>query len=251
VFSPYTVEKMRCGRDELLILSDNSPKDKVTLNYGGGQVSRQSVEKGAKRYSLAVNRYLIQKAMERISDAASQHTKWSSVMESLRPMTTLQRALEWTDVAGLLAPREVLTELESRVANGSIASYDALVMEFQKIHHAYLAYEWQYVYETYTKEFGVELTNSSKDQIVSAANNWESSASSLHEMILEDSKKEFGDFARIGYGLDQLEGIKQKDFEAVRGTIDTNIVVQKLAAEGSAIKQKNEQFKMLVASIPV
>ena len=250
VFSPYTVEKMRCGRDELLALGEQSPKEKVSFTYGGAQLSRQSLEKGAKRYSLAVNRYLIQKAMERISDAASQHAKWSSVMESLRPTTTLQRVLEWTDVAGLLAPQEMLAELESRVANGSIGSFDALVAEFQKIHEGYRAYEWQYVYETYSKEFGVQLSNVSKDQLVSAASIWEDAAGSLQDMILEDSKKEFGTFARIGYGVDHSEETQQKDFEAVRGTSETNAVVQKLAAEGAAIKQKSEQFKKLVASIP-
>jgi len=249
VFSPYTVEKMRCGRDELLALSAREPKDKMTLSVGGAQVSRQSLEKGVKRYSLAVKRYLNQKVMEKVRDSAAQHSNWSSLIKSLKPESTLQRSSEWSDVAGLLAPRERLADLESRVTNGSVKSYDELLAEFQKMFEGYRAFEWQYVFETYQKENGIQLTEITKTQLLGAADDWEGSASSLHGMILEDSKKEFGAFARIGYGLDQTEEDQKKDFEAVRGTSDTNSVVQKLTVEATAIKQTKDQFKALIASI--
>jgi hypothetical protein len=250
VFSPYTVEKMRRGRDALFQLNENTPKDKRSMSYGGAQLSRQSLEKGAKRYSLALNRYLTQKVMERVREAASQHSSWRSLVESLKPVSTLQRASEWTDVAGLLTPCERLSDLESRVADGTVGSYDSLMAEFQKMYDRYRMDEWQYVFETYAKEFGLQLTEMTRDQLLGAADLWSVAAGSLQEMILEDSKKEFGDFAHIGYGLDQLGENKKKDFESVRGTIETNSVVQKLAAEGATIGQRKEQFKGLVASIP-
>jgi NDP-sugar pyrophosphorylase family protein len=249
VFSPYTVEKMRRGRDELRELSGKESKDKLVLSYGGAQISRQSLEKGVKRYSLAVNRYLIEKVMEKIRDAASQHTSWHSVIESLKPVSTLRSASDWQDLAGLLTPRERLAELESQVVNGSVGSYDALLAEFQKMYDGYRTCEWQYVFETYAKEFGVQLTAATKGDLLAAADMWEEAAGSLQGMILEDSKKEFGDFAHIGYGLDQFEENKKRDFESVRGTSETNSVVQKLAAEGATIGQRKDQFKALVASI--
>jgi hypothetical protein len=250
IFSPYTVEKMRRGRDVLLELGDKTPTDKETLSYGGAQISRQSIDKGVKRYTLAINRYLTRKVIERVRDAASQHIGWSSIVQSLKPTSELQRTSEWTDVAGLLTPRERLLELESRVTNGSVGSYDALVAEFQKMYDRYPSDEWQYVFETYAKEFGVQLADATKAHLLAAADVWEDAASTLQGMILEDSKKEFGDTARIGYGLDQIEDIKKHDFEEVRGTSQTNGVVQKLAAEAAAIRQGKEQFKALVASIP-
>lgn len=135
------------------------------------------------------------------------------------------------------------------MANGSVKSYDELLAEFQKMLDAYRGFEWQYVFETYKKEFRVQLTEITKDQLLRAVDDWEDAASSLHGMILEDSKKEFGSFARIGYGLDQTDEAKQKDFEAVRGTSETNSVVQKLAGEAAAIRQTRDQFKALIASI--
>ena len=116
------------------------------------------------------------------------------------------------------------------------------------MYDAYRADEWQYVYEAYAKEYGIQLENVTKDQLLAAADDWENAATSLQGTIIEDSKKEFGSFARIGYGLDQSGEDMQKDFEAVRGTIETNGVVQKLAAEGAAIRTRKEQFKDLISS---
>ena len=82
-----------------------------------------------------------------------------------------------------------------------------------------------------------------------AIDEWEKAATSLHGMILEDSKKEFGAFARISYGLDQPSENVQRDFEAVRGTIETNSVVQKLAAEADSIQLRTRQFKELLSTI--
>ena len=250
VFSPYTVEKMRRGRDELLGLSDKVPKEKVTVPYGGAQLSRLFLKKGAKYYSLAVSRYLCEKVIDRVREAAQNHSRWDSLVASLRPASTLKKVDEWTDVAGQLMPSERLAELEDRVANGTVTSYDALLLEFQVVYDAYRMDEWQYIYETYAKEFGVQLDALTKEQLLAAADEWENSAVALQSSIIEDSKKEFGSFARIGYGLGQSEENKQKDFEAVRGTIETNSVVQRLTAEGEALRQRKAQFKVLVASIP-
>ena len=86
------------------------------------------------------------------------------------------------------------------------------------------------------------------EQALKAIDEWEQASSSLHGMILEDSKKEFAAFARIGYGIDQPEEERVKDFEAVRGTIETNGVVQKLVKEGATIPRLRAEFESLVAS---
>ena len=169
---------------------------------------------------------------------------------ALRPNSALSNASDWTDVSGLLTPREELARLEVRVADGTVGSYDALIAELQAMYDRYKAYEWQYVYETYEKECGVALSGVTSEHLLAAVNEWEEVSTSIHGMILDDSKKEYGTFAQIGYGLDQPPDNVQRDFEAVRGTIETNSVVQKLAAEGAAIRQKKEQFNALIASIP-
>jgi len=248
VFSPYTVEKMRRGRDELLALSTSVPKEKAYVTYGGAQLSRLMLKKGARYYALAVTRYLLDKVMSRVQETLVKEKNLASVLKSLKPVSTLGQSAEWTDISGLLTPRERMAAFESRVASGVVRTYDALLGEFQAMYDSYRADEWQYVYETFAKEYGVQLEAATKELLQKVADDWEAAATSLQSTIVEDSKKEFGAFARIGSGLDQSAENKQQDFESVRGTIQTNGVVQKLVAEGNAFQQRKEQFKNLIST---
>lgn len=249
VFSPYTVEKMRRGRDELLSLSEKVPKEKSFVIVGGAQLSRLLLKKSAKYYSLAIARYLNEKLTQRLREALSKIRDWKAATGSLVPSVVLRNSTEWTDVSGLLTPRERLEQLERAVAGGGIATYESLLAEFRKMYESYQADEWRYVYDVYAKEYNVRPDALTKEQALGAIDEWENTATSLHGMILEDSKKEFGAFARIGYGVDQPEDLTQRDFEAVRGTIDTNSVVQKLVNEGAAIQKRKEDFTTLVSSL--
>ncbi len=249
VFSPYTVEKMRRGRDELLALSENVPKEKTIVNYGGAQLSRLLLRKGAKYYSLAIARYLNEKVTARLQEALTKTKDWKAATASLAPRSNLRNSTEWTDISGLITPRERIGQLEAAVANGTLSTYDALLAQFQKMYDAYRDDEWRYVYDVFAREYNVLLEAMTKEQACSAIDEWESAAMELHGMILDDSKKEFGAFAKIGYGVDQSDENVQRDFEAVRGSVGTNSVVQKLVADGSAIQKRKEQFKELLASI--
>jgi len=249
VFSPYTVERMRRGRDELLSLSEKVPREKLSVMYGGAQLSRLLLKKGAKYYSLAVTRYVLGKLMGRVKEALAAHPAWDDAIASLKPSAGLQRPLAWTDLGGLLTPQERLAALEDRVSTGAIGSYDQLLGECRSLHEAYLKDEWQYVAEVYASEYGTPVEALTKEKALAAADEWESAALSLHGMVLEDSKREFGAFARIGYGLDRADEDMQRDFEAVRGTIETNSVVQKLLSEVAAIKEVKEQFRATIGPI--
>ncbi len=248
VFSPYTVEKMRRGRDELLSLSERVPRERVSVNYGGAQLSRLLLKKGAKFYSLGITRYLLGALMGKVKEALETHAKWEEAIASLKPSAGLRDPMAWTDMSGLLAPQERLADLESRLAGGAITSYEQLLGECKALYDGYRADEWQYVAEVFAKEYGTRVENLTKEKALAAADEWESASMSLHGMVLDDSKKEFGAFARIGYGLDQSEERLQQDFDAVRGTIETNSVVQKLVSEEAAIKERKEQFKSIITA---
>ncbi len=248
VFSPYTVEKMRRGRDELLALSESVPKEKAFITYGGLQLNRLLLKKGAKYYSLAIKRYLNAKVTDRLKESLTRERDWKRAVASLIPSVALTHSAEWTDIAGLLMPRDRLGEIEQHVINGRIATYDQLLATFQSSYDQYPELEWRYLYDTFLKEYGIRPDGMTMDQALKAIDEWEQASSSLHGMILEDSKKEFASFARIGYGIDQQEQDRVKDFEAVRGTAETNGVVQKLANEGAAIPRQRAEFESLVAS---
>lgn len=248
VFSPYTVEKMRRGRDELLSLSESVPKEKAFMTYGGLQLNRLLLKKGAKYYSLAITRYLHGSVIDRLREALLQEQDWNRAVASLAPTVTLANSAEWTDLAGLLMPKEHLHAIEREVAEGRMTSYQQLLEALKDSFTNFSAYAWRYVYDTYGKEYGIRPDSMTIEQALSAVHEWEQASKSVHGMILEDSKREFGTFARIGYGIDRSEDERLKDFEAVRGTAETNSVVQKLVQEGTAIAQKRTELESLLST---
>jgi hypothetical protein len=251
VFSPFTVERMRRGRDELLALNEITARDIQTLKVGGVQMNRALSEKGAKYYTSAITRYLVDKAAERLAVAVPASSTWAMATESLKPRTALRQVTEWMDLCGLLAPSELVRDLEQRVKEGKINTYDELLAALVQLYDNYREYEWQYVFETFEKEFGYELSTVTKEQFLKAIEGWKEAAQTIHTAILDDSKKEFGTASKVGYGLDQGEAETEGDFTAVRGTMDGNAVVQKLTKEGEAINRRYEEMRRMVEGAEV
>jgi len=246
VFSPFTVERMRRGRDELVALNETIAKVRPSVNVGGVLINRALLRKGAKHYAFAVTRYLVDKAAERLSVALGVHTTWASATASLKPGTTLQRASDWTDLCGLLAPTELVRDLERRVREKKINTYDGLLAALDHLYDNYRAYEWQYVFETFEKEFGCTLNAIPKEKFLKALDQWKKAALTIQSAILEDSKKEFGPSAKLGYGLDLDDAEIDADFAAVRGTLEGNAVVQKLTKEGEEIHRRYEEIRSTI-----
>ncbi|MFH0989351.1 MAG: DUF4954 family protein [bacterium] len=242
VFTPYTVEKMCRGRDELIELNNAAPKEKSTIPCGGGFLSRLHLEKGAKVYEQAITRYLNGKIAERLMESLKKENSWQRAIAALAPASPLKYSEEWTDISGLIVPRERLLALEQGVMDSTISTYEILLDSLQSMIQTYQEDEWNYIYDTYRKEHGLSLEAFTKQQAEELVLSWEKSASSLQSIILDDSKKEYGATAHIGYGIDRTEEEAGKDFESVRGTAESNGVVQKMAQEVKKILQAKEEF---------
>ena len=248
VFSPYTVEKMRRGRVELQSLARGLPDEEAVVQYGGVQLNGRSLLKGVRYYSLAIARYLNGKVVERLAGVLSRVSSWSAVTASMAPKSDLKNAMSWTDIGGLIAPCDRVAKLEADVAGGRIGAYDELAEAFGKMHDAYREDEWRYVCDAFAQEYAFRPEEMTKDKATAVLEEWERASTSLREIILEDSKKEFAASARIGFGLDQSDDNARLDFEAVRGTIETNSVVRKLFSEADSIRRRKEQLKEAIRS---
>lgn len=248
IFSPYTVERMRRGRDELLALHEATPKDRATVNVGGLQMTRVLLKKGAKYYSAAITRYLIGTIIDRLAAALRSSHSWSTATAGTKPSASLRDASDWTDVCGLLSPTELVADLEHQIRDGRISSYDQILSALRRMHGDYREYEWQYVVEVFEKEYGYRLSSVPKEQFLKALEEWKKAALSIQSSVLEDARKEFGPYARIGYGSNLDEAGVQEDFRAVRGTVEGNSVVKKLAAESESITRKYDDMVQLIDS---
>ncbi len=248
IFSPYIVEKIRKGRKELLSLNKVTPPERTAVQYGGVQISCSMLKKGAEYYTKAIVRYLVERVCTRLMTELGTLKSWKAAVESLKPAGELKTPSEWIDLSGLIAPRERILKLEADVRNGTIASYDILLQRLESIYRTYRDDEWEYVFTAFKEEFGVAPTLISKPGIMKAIDEWDQAVCLIHNAILEDAKKEFGVSTTIGYGLDQDKEEIAKDFAAVRGSIETNSVIQKLVIEAEEFRQRLSKLKGLVAA---
>jgi hypothetical protein len=246
VFSPYVVEKMRRGRAELQALNESTSKDRATVLIGGVQMNRVLLRKGARYYDTAITRYLTQKVLSRLADPLSRVSQWKAAVSTLRPITNLKRPDEWTDLSGLLAPREAIVGLEEQVRAGTIHDYQQLLDALKLIYDRYAEFEWQYVCAAFEQEKGIHPSALTKDRALALTDEWQKASLSIHSSILEDAKKEFGGYAKIGYGLDLQEGQLDADFAVVRGTLERNAIVQKLTREVNEITQQANEYRKLI-----
>ena len=249
VFSPYTVEKMRRGRRELLALNDGTSEDRPTVSTGGVQMTRAALREGAKYYSAAVVRYLVDRVAERLPEAMKRASSWAGVMASLAPTSRLRNAADWMDIAGLLAPTEAIRDLEAKVSRGVLASYDQLLAGLRDVRDRYPEFAWQYVVETFKEEFGYRLETIPKEHFLKVLDEGQKAALSIQSAILEDSRKEFGSASRIGYGVDLADAEGLDDFEAVRGTMEENAVVRNMARASEDIAARYDSIRKALEAV--
>ncbi|MBA4070770.1 MAG: hypothetical protein C0497_02900 [Gemmatimonas sp.] len=246
VFTPFTVEKMRAGRAVLLRLHESTPKDKASVQYGGVFIKRLLLRKCARYYAQGVTRYLNGKVLERIQ-ASSSETSWDGVQKALRPGAMLRDPFSWTDVGGLLMPVERLQALEDEIIAGSVGSLQELGDRLSVIAGEFAQDEWSYVCAAFALENGYAPDAMSREQAQEMLAAYDEATGALHSAIVDDSKKEFAAFARIGFGLGMTEDERTAEFTAVRGSTETNSVVQKLMQEKVALAERSERLAQLLS----
>lgn len=246
VFTPFTVEKMRAGRAVLLRLHETTPKEKASVQHGGVFIKRLLLRKCARYYAQGVTRYLNGHVLDRIEDA-SPATTWDAVQQALRSGATLRDPFSWTDVGGLLMPTERLRSLEDDIIAGTVGSLHELGARLSAIAGEFAQDEWSYVCAAFALEHGFAPDAMSPDQAREMLSAYDEATAALHSAIVDDSKKEFAAFARIGFGLGMNEDERAAEFTAVRGSAETNSVVQKLVQEKAAIAARSERLKQLLS----
>ncbi|MHB8837545.1 MAG: DUF4954 family protein [Gemmatimonadaceae bacterium] len=247
VFTPFTVEKMRAGRVVLQRLQDTTPKDKAVVHYGGVAIKRLLFKNCSRYYAQAVTRYLNGRILDRIEGATA--ASWPDVQRALHAGAGLQDPFAWTDVGGLLMPVERLRVIETDIASGSLKSLAEVDQRFAAAAAAYEQDEWEYVCAAFAQEHGFAPHAMSREQAQELLAAYDAAASFLHAKVADDSRKEFDTFARIGFGLGMTDDERMAEFTAVRGSAQTNGVVQKLVKEQAAMAERTQRLTELLARL--
>ena len=224
LLSPYTIQKMFKGIQLLKNLQHSSGELSDIYSYHSAKIRNSSLRKGLDLYRTAITKFLgnsIIKKLEDLPAGASDEV----IRETLKPELPGGKG-KWTDLSGLIAPKELVDALLARIENGEVADLAAVDHAFRQMHADYYRLEWTWAYDKYADFFGFPLETITAAQVREIVERWKVAVIGLDEMLYEDAKKEFNLASMTGFGADGSREEKELAFEQVRGDFESNSFVQ-------------------------
>jgi len=226
VYSPFTVERMLRGRDALMKIYEETPRDVESVNVGNTLLSRLLCKNSAKYYTMTIERYLCQKVFVRIEASLKAGVSWADALKSLKPV--MEADMNWVDVCGLLTPQKALDTVLEKLEAGRFGSVADFTGALNGLHAAYADHEWAYAFARFKSVFGVAPDQLTPEKAVELMETWKATSKKIFNMIQADAEKEYEDFAKISYGLDGSDADAAEDFKIVRGSRETHKVLVKM-----------------------
>lgn len=227
LLSPYTIQKMMAGTEILQGLQRIAGAECSNYYYQNTRIKVSSLRKGIQLYEMGIWKFLGNSIIKRLEE--TKFTSIDQIRERLKPDTTDGHG-EWIDVAGLILPMHIGSDVINDIENGKYKNIFDLNKKFAEIHKNYYTYEWTWAIDKLQKKMGKEIKDFTIQDILSIVEKWKDAVITLDKILYEDAKKEFTLTTKTGFGADGGEEQKQKDFESVRGQFEKNpfvIEVQK------------------------
>lgn len=236
LLSPYTIQKMINGRDLLRKLMATTGPISDYFIYHSVKIPGPSLERGIALYELGIDKFIGNCLVKRLEGKHFRTVR--DLRAALRPDTDIGLG-KWIDLAGMLAPEEVVIRLLDDIESGVVASLEELNVRFGVMHANYTRYEWTWAADVLQKLLGKTLDEMTAEDIIEMIHRWKTAVVNLDHQLHADAKKEFSPTVQTGFGLDGDEDTKQSDFAAVRGTFEADGFVAEI--------QKHIQAKTALA----
>ncbi len=219
LLSPYTVQKMINGRDLLHRLKAAAGATSDYFIYQSVKIPKHALERGIGLYELGIDKYIGNCLLKRLED--KRFAGMEELRAALRPTIGIGLG-KWVDLAGMLAPEEVVLKLLDDVETGSVRSLDELGARFASMHENYAEFEWTWAARVIERQLGKTIGEIAPADIVELTNRWEKAVVELDRLLSEDAKKEFSATVQTGFGIDGDDAARQGDFATVRGTFEAD-----------------------------
>ncbi len=239
LLTPFTVQKMIKGSTILAELRDTSGRTSQFYFYNGVKIKRSSLENGIEFYRLGRIRYLGNIFVQHLRQ--NDVTTIQQLRDSLVRRTT-DGSGEWLDLAGLLAPVSVLERFLTDIESGVVTSQAEVHNRLSEIYQRYEDYQWTWVLDAIEAHIGKTTDQFTAEDVIGLIHEWITAVEKLDRMRREDACKEFGLTSRIGFGIDGGEKERDLDFEAIRGTDQSNDFIRELDAKLKAKKKTVQEL---------
>ena len=225
LLSPFTIKKMQKGLDILKSLKEISGETTEVFAYRNTLISRTALEKGIDLYEKAIYKFLGNSVISRLEKFHIETE--SELLECLKPKNNIGEG-DWSDLAGLIAPKSEILKLIKRIEKKEISGMEQIEQEFKNMHTNYYDYEWTWAAELLVEKTGKKIEDLSIEDITKLISKWEDSVIGLDQMLYEDAKKEFRMDSMTGFGMDGNKTTQKLDFEKVRGNFENNDFVKEI-----------------------
>lgn len=225
LLSPYTIQKMINGRDLLHKLKETSGETSEYFAYHNVKIRNSSLDRGVLLYQIGIDKFLGNSLLKRLEDKHIANIE--ELRALLKPKTHIGTG-RWVDLAGLLAPEEVIKQMLLDIESGALSSLEMVEDRFRSIYESYPEYEWAWVVDTLEGVLNKTIDEITPDDVIELTVSWKKAVVELDRMLRADAGKEFTTTAQTGYGLDGDGQSKEADFEQVRGNFKGNNFVQEI-----------------------
>ncbi|MBN2417322.1 DUF4954 family protein [bacterium] len=239
LLNPYVTGKMVRGIEQLRLLYEKTPKEKVFVTCAGIQVRRLMLKSGIKYYELAVKIFLGEQLVRLLSEIEAGFSVENVVSHIVHAGEV---DFKWVDLAGLLSPKDRIDELMKAVRNEEIFDLDGVHRHMLDIYNAYDAAVRAWFIRLVEVRYDINRSDVTATHLVQILEDWKESAQKLHNMIIKDAYKEFDSSSKIGFGIDGGPEDRDEDFTAVRGMHKTNSFVTDLQAQSQRIEDTAEKW---------
>ncbi len=215
LLSPYTIQKMLNAIEILKELQRVSGETSDAYTYQSGKIKNSSLKKGLKYYGMAIDKFLGNSFITRLM--SSDIKTLDDLHEAFIPQSAYGKG-DWVDLAGMIVPKQAVSDLMDDIENGVISDVDALHKRFCEYHSEYYRFEWHWAYSVLENYYGITLQEATVEQLSDLVRRWKESVVGLDRMIYEDARKEFSLSSMTSFGADGNASERAEDFMQVRGS---------------------------------
>ncbi|MEI0700776.1 DUF4954 family protein [Brachyspira intermedia] len=221
VFSPYTVSKIIKSEKilEEIKKESNNIYNKDFLTYKNMIIKISSLDKYSKRYSIAIDLYLHNKILSYIENS-------KNIDEIIKNLHYNEDTVfeKWVDIGGLICAKQRVDNIIKDLEDDKINDIKSLIEKFENIYNIYSEDEKSWVMNTVKSRYNINDIN--KETIKKLLENHKSLLKEAYNIFYKDVEKEYDVSKMVSSGIDD-KSIMEKDFEAVRGTVNDNTFVIK------------------------
>ncbi len=249
--TPYTAGRMIKAIQTLEWIKANCAKDGGSDYYcfkNNLKISLSALERGVEIYKKGLDKFAGDIILKRISKIL--HDSEVDIEGIFSYEEKNSASGEWLDLAGLIVPSAEVEKLLDMIEGGILNTLDQISMIFSKMHAEYEEMEWLWVVDYLEKERGKPAKLISRRDILEVLERYIESLDFLGNKLLEDAEKEFSPRSMTGFGIDGNENVRESDYFNVRGSYETNPVVEAIRNEMVEKKKMAEKIiEKLIISV--